>query len=279
VPKLDTDYGSFKDLIAVARVYTVPLYQRRYSWKPNAQVAELWSDVCALYRNDPLAGSGVDSFHRLRSCWERQRIVLLVQERATSSTDNSASRLKPHSRCIRDTIVDDDSAKSEITTEYLTFPKTDEARLVMSQADAPIYRPSLRQILCRTASRRCTEPMHTSSESSSQHVEDTIPTRERTKRGMNEAPWTTAPRATKTRFSRTTGSHGNSVGVEDSVNVLSQDLELVSISGVPAERAYQIFATLNHAGLKLTQVDLIRNAVFMKLPERNQEAYKKIWQP
>lgn len=56
-------------------------------------------------------------------------------------------------------------------------------------------------------------------------------------------------------------------------------LELVTISDVTPENAYQVFRTINGSGLKLGQVDLLRNAFFMLLPTKADMVYREIWKP
>lgn len=62
--------------------------------------------------------------------------------------------------------------------------------------------------------------------------------------------------------------------IEDAV---SHGLSLVSISTEPDDNVYRIFESLNNTGLKLTQGDLIRNHLFMRLPTRSQEVYDRHW--
>jgi Protein of unknown function DUF262/Protein of unknown function (DUF1524) len=284
LPKLDTDYGSFKDLISVAKVYTVPLYQRRFSWKPTRQVAELWSDVVRLYR-ERVSNGTIESTHFIGSVVVGETEDRSLGPGACNIIDGQQrmTTLSLLVAAIRDTIVENESDRQDITTDYLTFPKTGNPRLVLSQADAGIYDAL---IAGETVTDRKTpvfrayahlkrellagvvediDPDEHADDEFEENVESDIPI---ALDDEPEEPVEIPPAAVAAPWQWTT-----------LLTVLSQDLELVSISGVPAERAYQIFATLNHAGLKLTQVDLIRNAVFMKLPKRNEEAYKKIWQP
>lgn len=58
---------------------------------------------------------------------------------------------------------------------------------------------------------------------------------------------------------------------------VSHGLTLVSISTEPDDNVYRIFESLNNTGLKLTQGDLIRNHLFMRLPNRGQEVYNQHW--
>jgi hypothetical protein len=282
LPKLDTDYGSFKDLISVAKVYTVPLYQRRYSWKPKNQVAELWSDVVRLYRERSSAGK-VESTHFIGSVVVGETENRALGPGACNIIDGQQriTTLSLLLAAIRDTIVDDEAAKSEITTDYLTFPKTNDTRLVLSQADAQSYEAIVAgEPVADRKSPVFRAYAHLKRELLAGLVEDTDPDESAEDESDDDAQIENgSPVEDDDVLYVEEASVATPWEWKTLLTVLSQDLELVSISGVPAERAYQIFATLNHAGLKLTQVDLIRNAVFMKLPERNQEAYKKIWQP
>ena len=54
----------------------------------------------------------------------------------------------------------------------------------------------------------------------------------------------------------------------------------IVIDGTSEERdnAYLIFESLNNKGEELTQADLVRNYIFMKLPSENrEEVYQKKW--
>lgn len=62
--------------------------------------------------------------------------------------------------------------------------------------------------------------------------------------------------------------------IEDAV---SHGLSLVSISTEHDDNVYRIFESLNNTGLKLTQGDLVRNHLFMRLPTRGQEVYDRYW--
>lgn len=61
--------------------------------------------------------------------------------------------------------------------------------------------------------------------------------------------------------------------------IVTKVLVVVTISEVPTESAYQVFSTINATGLRLGQVDLLRNAVFMLLPAKGPAVYSSEWQP
>ncbi|MUL38577.1 DUF262 domain-containing protein [Gloeocapsopsis dulcis] len=62
--------------------------------------------------------------------------------------------------------------------------------------------------------------------------------------------------------------------------ILLEQLLLVNITSDDSDNPYLIFESLNNKGEELSQVDLIRNYIFMKIPANEQEAvFEKIWSP
>ena len=71
------------------------------------------------------------------------------------------------------------------------------------------------------------------------------------------------------------------IEIEKLRNILVQNLMFVNIAVNSSENPYLIFESLNAKGTPLTQSDLIRNYIFMKIPEedKQKELYKKYWSP
>lgn len=68
----------------------------------------------------------------------------------------------------------------------------------------------------------------------------------------------------------------------DNANIqdaIVEGLSLVSISTHPQDNVHRVFQSLNNTGLKLTQGDLLRNYIFMRLPENGDDAYDRYWRP
>lgn len=62
--------------------------------------------------------------------------------------------------------------------------------------------------------------------------------------------------------------------------VVLENLRLVNITSEDEDNPYLIFESLNHKGQALTQADLVRNYIFMKLPtEKRKEIYQSEWLP
>ena len=59
----------------------------------------------------------------------------------------------------------------------------------------------------------------------------------------------------------------------------SAGLSLVSVTAQAGDNVHRIFESLNNTGLRLTQADLIRNYLFMRLPTRGDHVYRSLWRP
>ena len=63
-------------------------------------------------------------------------------------------------------------------------------------------------------------------------------------------------------------------------NVLMTSLQVVFINLSQSERPYEIFESLNYKGKSLSQADLVRNYIAMKLPaERQEPVFTELWSP
>ncbi|MEU6715461.1 DUF262 domain-containing protein [Nonomuraea sp. NPDC046802] len=69
--------------------------------------------------------------------------------------------------------------------------------------------------------------------------------------------------------------------VEHIETVILSHLRLmqISIEEDKGDNAFQIFESINNTGRPLSQVDLIRNYVFLCLPKRGQDIYERLWLP
>jgi alkylated DNA nucleotide flippase Atl1 len=56
-------------------------------------------------------------------------------------------------------------------------------------------------------------------------------------------------------------------------------LSIVEIAAHPDDNVHRIFESLNHTGQPLTQADLLRNYLFMRLPTRADHVYEHQWLP
>jgi len=62
-------------------------------------------------------------------------------------------------------------------------------------------------------------------------------------------------------------------------NVVRTGLSMVEIDVEHGDNEYRIFESLNNTGLALTQADLLRNYLFMRLPKRGEGVFADLWLP
>ncbi len=73
---------------------------------------------------------------------------------------------------------------------------------------------------------------------------------------------------------------GQSLDLERLRAIILKNLMVVSIVLDNGENPYLIFESLNGKGEPLTQADLVRNYIFLRIPEDDQqEAYQELWRP
>lgn len=69
------------------------------------------------------------------------------------------------------------------------------------------------------------------------------------------------------------------VAVADLARAALDGLECVYIKAEPGDNAHRIFESLNNRGMPLTQADLIRNYVFMRLDNASDDFHQYTWKP
>ena len=67
--------------------------------------------------------------------------------------------------------------------------------------------------------------------------------------------------------------------IERLEEALMSGLAIVAVTAGIGDNVYRIFESLNNTGLKLTQADLLRNYLFMRLGERGETVYQSLWLP
>ncbi|GAA3802368.1 DUF262 domain-containing HNH endonuclease family protein [Nocardioides panacisoli] len=289
--KLDTAHGPFVELIDQGRIFYVPEYQRAYSWRANKSVAELWSDILRLYTNaidhgrtdSHFIGSVVVGAASTKALGPVECPIIDGQQRLITLSLIVAA--------IRDELVDDPAEKAEITQQYLAHFKQDKissSRVRPGADDRASYDEIIQQ----------GDPdKRTLVYKAYAYIVDRLyqgPTEEDADPDVSEDSGDKADSADETVNSdlvdadtdfeddNHSDDDGQSYVVwdwETLLSVVGTQLELVSISDVPPESAYQIFATLNSKGLPLSQVDLTRNAVFMLMPKGGKRAHAEFWTP
>lgn len=239
---------TLKELLEGTKQYQVPLYQRTYSWEKE-QHERLWTDLVLLAeeRQDNL-----DATHFLGS-------VVLAPSPSNGPTGvhrflvvDGQQRLTTLSillAAIRDHLAatEDPEHRARINEQYLENkwqPEDARLKLLPTQADRESYRACIRQ----TTDAGSVD-------------------------GIGEAY-----RYFTGRLSAST-SEESTVAAKALEETVLLGLALVSVTAQKEDNVHRIFESLNNTGLQLSQGDLLRNHLFMRLDGKAEAAYADLWLP
>lgn len=243
----------FADLVqGRAQQFQVPLYQRTYSWTEK-QLAQLWGDV--LEQAELLESDGKDSSRESTHFLGSVVLAPSPQNEATFPRwlvvdgQQRLTTLALALAAIRDHIAGGNPEEAErIDEEYLINKRKrgdDYFRLLPTQADRAQY---------------------------AAHI-----------RGAHEQQ-TTGDRVSAAYrfFRRKLVETDDPAALQDVLRIeeaITSRLTLVSVTAERGDNVHRIFESLNNSGLKLSQADLLRNYLFMRLPTRGEYVYDTYWLP
>ncbi|MEU6815556.1 DUF262 domain-containing protein [Streptomyces sp. NPDC046860] len=239
----------FADLVqGRAQQFQVPLYQRTYSWTEK-QLGQLWGDI--LEQAELLQSREKASTHFLGS-------VVLAPSPQNEATfprwlvvdgQQRLTTLSIALAAIRDHIADAEPDEAErIDEEYLINKRksgNDYFRLLPTQADRPQFAEHVRGPRAKQTAGGSVATAYAFF-----------------RRKLVEAADPAAPQ--------------DVFRIEQAI---TSRLTLVAVTAERGDNVHRIFESLNNTGLKLSQADLLRNYLFMRLPTRGEHVYETYWLP
>ncbi|MEU8261586.1 DUF262 domain-containing protein [Micromonospora sp. NPDC048999] len=239
---------TLQELLEGSKQYQVPLYQRTYSWT-KSQLARLWDDILKLAEDrvdDANATHFIGSLVLAPSpnngpTGVAEYLVVDGQQRLTTLTILLCA--------IRDHRAQHEGPmhRERLNQQYLTNPWKPESqrlKLVPTQADRAAYLACL----------------------------DSTP------EAGGADPVGAAYRFFVAQLAAA-DDPDDPLDIERIENAVIAGLALVSVTAQHGDNVHRIFESLNNTGLKLTQADLLRNYLFMRLPTRGQTVYQSLWLP
>jgi alkylated DNA nucleotide flippase Atl1 len=231
-----------------SKQYQVPLYQRTYSWT-NDQLQRLWDDITQL-AGDRIVDPGLTHFiGSLVLAPSPNNGPAGVQEFLVIDGQQRLTTMSILLCALRDYRAGKESPehRERIDQQYLINkwkPETQRLKLVPTQADRPAY------LACLTGTAQ--------------------------KGGADRI-------GAAYRFfsAQLAGADDpdDPTDIERIENAVISGLALVSVTAQRGDNAHRIFESLNNTGLRLTQADLLRNYLFMRLPTRGEAVYESLWLP
>ncbi|SDP59910.1 GmrSD restriction endonuclease domain-containing protein [Lentzea jiangxiensis] len=239
---------TLQDLLEGSKQYRVPLYQRTYSWEKK-QLSQLWDDVVQLAEDRITHESAT---HFIGS------VVL------APSPGNGPTGVPQY------LVVD---GQQRLTTLTLLLCAIRDHR---AKHEDPIHRGRMNDLYL-------TNPY----KPESQRLK-VVPTQ--TNRDAYQACVDSTPHAGGSdqigaayRFFAAKlvelDDPVDQFDIERLENAVISGLALVSITTHPGDNAHRIFESLNNTGAALSQADLLRNYLFMRLPVLGEQVYRGLWLP
>ncbi|SDD22769.1 6-O-methylguanine DNA methyltransferase, DNA binding domain [Sanguibacter gelidistatuariae] len=238
---------SFAGVLEGKKQYQVPLYQRTYAWGKK-QLDQLWDDVvevAAARREEPGTSHFIGSLVLATSpdfnvVGVSKLLVVDGQQRLTTLTLLLAA-LRDHLAKTGDT-----EGAAGIHAQYLVnvYDKDKPAKLLPTQADREAYKAVLTS----------------SPDAGGSDAIGIAYNHFRSKIAAVDDP--DDPR-----------------DLEEIENAVVHGLALVVVTAEQGDNAHRIFESLNNTGLQLSQSDLLKNYLFMRLGERAEDVYDNVWLP
>jgi alkylated DNA nucleotide flippase Atl1 len=245
---VDVQETHIRQILEGAKQYQVPLYQRPYSWQ-SKQLDRLWEDIVKLAddrRTDPSASHFMGS------------LVLALGQVGPNGLDflvvDGQQRLTTISIflcALRDYVRDHNPGQpmlsDQIHEQYIADrykQGDDRLKLLPTQADRDPYR----SIVERASGAD-------------------------SKTGVGTAY------GYFRRQLELTDDPDDPNDIQRIQDAVLDGLAFVSITAKDSDNVYRIFESLNNTGMRLTQGDLLRNYLFMRLGTRGHEMYTTWWLP
>lgn len=238
---------SFAGVLEGKKQYQVPLYQRVYSWGTK-QLDQLWVDIVELTatrREEPGASHFIGSLVLATSpdfsaVGVSKLLVVDGQQRLTTLTLLLAA--------LRDHLAEmgDAEGAEGINAQYLVnvYDRGKPSKVLPTQADRDAYKAVLTS----------------SPEAGGSDAIGNAYNHFRAKIAAADDP-------------------DDPHDLEELENAVVHGLAVVVVTAEPGDNAHRIFESLNNTGLQLSQSDLLKNYLFMRLGDRAEDVYDTVWLP
>ncbi|MCP3785334.1 DUF262 domain-containing protein [Micromonospora sp. A3M-1-15] len=239
---------TLQELLEGAKQYQVPLYQRTYSWT-TLQLQRLWDDILKLADDRTYDGSATHFIGSLVLAPSPTNGPTGVAEYLVVDGQQRLTTLTILLCAIRDYRAQHEGPvhRDRLDQQYLVNPWKPEPqrlKLVPTQADRDAYLACL----------------------------DSTP------QAGGADPVGSAYRFFVAQLAAA-DDPDDPLDIERIENAVISGLALVSVTAQPGDNVYRIFESLNNTGLRLTQADLLRNYLFMRLPTLGEAVYQALWLP
>ena len=242
---MDVNEASLRVILEGSKQYRIPLYQRPYAWK-QSNWQKIWDDIVGLANDRKIQP---DSSHFTGTLvldassvttGLTQFLVVDGQQRLTTLSVLLAAIAAYYE--TNGNQADADKIREQVLVNKYSESEDQRYRLRPANFDEPVYRAVVDGRVEKT---------------NLSHVDDTFAYFQKKLSKVNE----------------------EDLSVKEIEDAALQGLKFVTITAKRDDNVYRIFESINNTGIDLTQADLIRNLVFMKLEGMGEQIHNQIWLP
>lgn len=240
---MDIDKGSIYDLLNGQCQYIIPVYQRKYSWLPDAQCARLWNDIVKMekgHKKHHFVGSIVSIAEQKALMGVQKQLIIDGQQRMTT-----LSILMIALRDYLKETVPEEEFEDNITDMVLKNPKRkgeDAYKMLLTDIDKEVM---IKLVDGLKISENEESQIYTNYLYFKQKVSEGVLTPEQ---------------------------------IYESISKL--DIVGIILDKEQGDEPQLIFESLNSTGMDLSKSDLIRNFILMGLDNEEQKIiYNNYWKP
>ncbi|MBO9534351.1 MAG: DUF262 domain-containing protein [Solirubrobacteraceae bacterium] len=246
VRRMQVQTATLKALVQGEKQFQVPIWQRQYTWKAD-QHGQLWHDLMEQYRlvtagETSIAGHFLGSF----VLSPKDPMAAGVSHFLVIDGQQRLTTLMLLLCALRDKLAQSDPQAIEKYDEVYLINKfysgDDHIRLLPTDEDRKPFRRWVQR-----------EPDNNAGDDIS--------------------------RAYRFFAGQLDAESAAGLDLETLTQVVVERLEIVVIHTQPGDNAHRIFQSLNGTGVRLNQADLLRNYLFMLLPDRAGDVYNDVWRP
>jgi uncharacterized protein with ParB-like and HNH nuclease domain/alkylated DNA nucleotide flippase Atl1 len=242
---MDVNEASLRVILEGSKQYQIPLYQRPYAWK-QSNWQKIWDDIVGLAHDrkthadsSHFTGTLVLDASSVTTGLTRF-LVVDGQQRLTTLSVLLAAIASSYEANGQQ--AEADKIREQVLVNKYSDSEDQRYRLRPANFDEPVYRAVVDGRVEKT---------------NLSHVDDTF-----------------------AYFQRKLGKVSDEgLSVSDIEDAALQGLKFVTITAKRDDNVYRIFESINNTGIDLTQADLIRNLVFMKLESKGEQVHNQIWLP
>ncbi len=241
---------TLQELLGGAKQFRVPLFQRTYTWKERDHV-QLWHDIMTLY-----ADMRADNAHE--TIGARHFIGSFVLAATPSSATVPAFLVVDgQQRLTTLTILLAALREVAATTDPVAFERITNSYLVNQYKQGDDHFKFVPTNADRAAYVSCIQGKHSGSARDLISKAYAFFLVQLSQSGPDDEPL-------------------DIVALEDAI---VSRLAIVDITAQQDDNVHRIFESLNATGVGLTQADLLRNYLFMLMPNRANAVYDEVWVP